>query len=171
MGPALSISVEEYLRTSYRPDRDYIEDHLEERNVGKRDHSAVQGALVGYLYQRRGEWGIRIYPEQRLQVGPRRYRVPDVCVVLGDKPPDDVFTEAPLLCVEVFSDEDRLSRMQRRFDDYFAMGVPHVWLLDPEDRRAWVCRPEGLFEARDGYLRAPGTPIEVPLGEIFSALD
>jgi len=38
-----SVSVEEYLNTSYRPDCDYLEGELLERNVGEWDHSRLQG--------------------------------------------------------------------------------------------------------------------------------
>ncbi|HWZ34412.1 MAG TPA: hypothetical protein VNX18_23900 [Bryobacteraceae bacterium] len=33
------ISVAEYLATSYRPDCDYIDGHIEERNLGEWDHA------------------------------------------------------------------------------------------------------------------------------------
>jgi len=34
------ISVEKYLRTSYRPDCDYVDGEVLERNVGEKDHSS-----------------------------------------------------------------------------------------------------------------------------------
>jgi hypothetical protein len=39
------IPVEEYLATSYRPDCDYVDGEIEERNVGEFDHSFLQGLL------------------------------------------------------------------------------------------------------------------------------
>ncbi len=44
------ISVEEYLRTSYRPDCDYVDGEVLERNVGELDHSWLQTALSAYLF-------------------------------------------------------------------------------------------------------------------------
>jgi len=44
------ISVKEYLRTSYRPDCDYLDGHIEERNLGERDHSNVQMSISAYLF-------------------------------------------------------------------------------------------------------------------------
>jgi hypothetical protein len=41
-----TISVEEYLSTSYRPDCDYVDGLVEERNLGEYDHAAVQSALL-----------------------------------------------------------------------------------------------------------------------------
>ncbi len=37
----LQISLEEYLRTSYHPDRDYVDGEVQVRNLGEFDHGAV----------------------------------------------------------------------------------------------------------------------------------
>jgi hypothetical protein len=49
MKAATLISVEEYLRTSYRPDCDYVDGEVLERNVGERDHSKLQREFILYL--------------------------------------------------------------------------------------------------------------------------
>ena len=54
------ISVEEYLRTSYRPDCDYVDVEVLERNVGETDHSWLQTMLSAYLVARRAQWGITV---------------------------------------------------------------------------------------------------------------
>ena len=36
------VSVEEYLKTSYEPECDYVDGEVQERNVGERDHSILQ---------------------------------------------------------------------------------------------------------------------------------
>jgi hypothetical protein len=36
-----SISITEYLESSYRPDCDYVDGRLVDRNVGERDHGAT----------------------------------------------------------------------------------------------------------------------------------
>ena len=43
MGVATLVPVEEYLSTSYDPDCDYVDGELEDRNVGEKGHSKVQG--------------------------------------------------------------------------------------------------------------------------------
>ena len=43
MAAGTQISVEEYLHTAYRPDCDYVDGVVEERNLGERDHSWIQG--------------------------------------------------------------------------------------------------------------------------------
>ena len=73
MTPALLVSVEEYLATSYRPDCDYVDGRIEERNLGEFDHSRLQTAMAIYFGTRQKEWGITVVVEQRVQVKhPRR---------------------------------------------------------------------------------------------------
>jgi len=162
------ISVEEYLRTSYRPDCDYVDGEVVERNMGETDHSWLQTALSAYLFARRNEWKITVLVEQRVQVRATRFRIPDICVIQGPKPAEQVLTKPPFVCVEILSPEDRWPRVQLRIDDYLAMGVPHVWVLDPATKQAYSVTKEGSHEITDGFLRTRNPAIEVPLSEIFA---
>jgi len=170
MGSATLVSVAEYLTAAYRPDRDYIDGEVVERNLGEYDHSGLQMALAAYLYNRRSQWGIRVVPEQRVQVRSGRFRIPDVCAVLAANPVEQIFTRPPFLCVEILSKDDRMSAMQDRISDYLQMGVPYVWLVDPPSRRAWIYTSDAIREVKDGVLRTQQPDIEVPLAEIFAEL-
>ncbi len=75
------VSVEEYLNTSYRPDCDYVDGELLERNVGEHPHSDLQTELAYYFRSRRKQWKLHAVVEQRVQVKSDRYRIPDVCVL------------------------------------------------------------------------------------------
>jgi hypothetical protein len=46
MASIAAIPVSEYLKTSYRPDREYVDGIIEERNWGEHDHAALQAALI-----------------------------------------------------------------------------------------------------------------------------
>jgi len=163
------LSVEEYLSHTYEPDCDYVDGKLEERNLGEVDHSWLQGVLFAYFFARRKEWNITPLPEQRLQVKARRYRVPDVCVLLGPKPTEQVLTSPPFLCIEILSPEDRMQRVRARIGDYLEMGVPHVWVLDPQSKTAYAATAAtGLQEVTSGVLRTGGPVFEVPLAEVWS---
>jgi Uma2 family endonuclease len=162
------ISVEEYLRTSYRPDCDYVDGEVLERNVGELDHSWLQTMLSAFLVNRRSQWGITVLVEQRVQVKATRFRIPDICVTLGPKPAEQILTKPPFICIEILSPEDRWPRTQQRIDDYLAMGVPHVWVLDPVTKQAYSVTKEGTREISDGFLRTQHPTIEVPLSEILS---
>jgi Uma2 family endonuclease len=169
MGSAVLISVEEYLTTAYRPDCEYVDGVVKERNVGEKEHSKVQRRLSTYLDNRSGRLGIQVFPEQRVQVRATRFRVPDLCVVVGPEPDEEIFTRPPFLCIEILSKDDRMSEMQERIDDYLSFGVPYVWLLNPKTKRAQVYTAEGMREAKQGVLRTENPEIAVPLAEIFGA--
>jgi Uma2 family endonuclease len=165
--PAL-VSVEEYLHTVCDPDCDYVDGVLVERNVGEKDHAKLQKRLLLYLEQHSRDWNIFVIQETRVQVSPTRYRVPDLCVIAGPEPDQQIFTQPPFLCVEVLSPEDRMSRMQVKIDDYLAFGVPYVWVIDPQSRKAWIYTHDLIREVRDGELRTDGPSITVPLRDLFA---
>jgi len=162
------ISVEEYLATSYRPDCDYVDGEVVERNLGTRDHGWLQPAVAAYLFNRRRQWNITVITELRIRVKPTRFRIPDVCVILGDTD-EQVLTQPPFICIEVLSPKDRMKRVQERIDEYLEMGVPYVWVLNPETRQAYTAKPaEGLRELKTGVLKTENPTLEVPLSEIFT---
>jgi Uma2 family endonuclease len=167
MATGTLISVEQYLATVYRPDCDYVDGQVLERNMGERDHSNVQMRAAAYLFNRRQNWGVEVYPEQRVQVKPDRFRIPDVCVVLG-KTDEQILTRPPFLCIEILSPDDRLSRVRERIDDFLAMGVPYVWLIDPSTRQAYTATAaQGLCEVKSGILKTENPALEMPLSEVF----
>lgn len=171
METKLAVPVEEYLHTEYDPDCDYVDGELQERNLGERDHSELQGEIYAFFKLRSQMW--RLYPfiEQRLQITPTRFRVPDICLVAGARPKEQIFTQPPLVVIEILSPEDRFSRMQEKIADYLRFGVRYVWLIDPKTRRAWVHTSEAMWEEKDGILRLEDPPVELALPEIFQALD
>jgi Uma2 family endonuclease len=171
MSTSASISPEEYLSTSYRPDQEMLDGELVERNVGEYDHSNLQGALVAWLRRCQRDWNIRVLPEQRIRVSASRFRVPDVSVVSREQELEQVFTRPPLICIEVLSKDDTLRSMQERVDDYRAFGVPNIWLLDPVKRRAYLCTQGDFREPEAEVLEVAGTPIRIPLSELFADLD
>jgi len=162
------ISVEQYLATSYRPDCDYVDGRIEERNLGELDHSSLQTAVAAYFFSRRKQWDISVVVEQRVQVSKTRFRIPDVCVVLG-KATEQIFRTPPFLCVEILSPEDRMKRVKERIDDYLAMGVSYVWVLDPSGRQVYIATPEaGLHEFKGDILRTENPILDLPLAEVFA---
>jgi hypothetical protein len=55
--PAL-LTLEEYLSTSYRPDCEFVDGQLEERNVGGTNHGLLQMQLGIWFFQH-SEWNLR----------------------------------------------------------------------------------------------------------------
>lgn len=60
MATTAHISLSEYMETSYRPDREYLDGEIRERNVGK-------------------------FEQARVQALPSRVRIPDLAVVWPDR--------------------------------------------------------------------------------------
>ncbi|HEY6989841.1 MAG TPA: Uma2 family endonuclease [Bryobacteraceae bacterium] len=162
---ATFVPLSEYLETSYRPDCDYLDGELLERNVGEWDHSRLQMLLSRYLSNREKEWGILVVPEQRVQVKARRFRIPDIAV-LTSPPSGRIVTEPPFLCIEILSKSDRMVEMQERIDDYLEFGVRYVWLINPQTRRAFIYTPEGVGEVKDGILYTANPDLRVSLAEL-----
>ena len=168
MSLATLIPVEQYLKTIYRPDCDYVDGVLWERNFGQKDHSKLQRDVLLWFQTRSRELGIAAFPEQRVQVSVQRFRVPDVCVTKLPEPDEQVFTQPPYICVEIVSPDDSFPRMQERFDDFLRMGVENLWVLDPVLRRAWWITEKGHFEVLDGVLRTLDRQVSLPLAEVFA---
>jgi Uma2 family endonuclease len=70
-----------------------------------------------------------------------------------------------------FSPEDRMGRVRERVNDYLAFGVQHVWVLDPASREGFVADVSGFHAPSDQVLSIPGTPVHLPLPQIFAELD
>jgi Uma2 family endonuclease len=170
MATSALIPVEEYLRTSYRPDCDYIDGEVRERNLGERPHSLLQGIFFRVFDDRFELWGLLPLLEQRVQVSATRFRVPDLCLVRPSDGSGSIVSAPPVLCVEILSREDSFSEMEERAEDYFAMGVTSVWIIDPVRRKAIQQSPNVSVRGEE-ELSVPGTAVRVSLVEAFKRLD
>jgi Uma2 family endonuclease len=159
------VSVEEYLKTSYHPDRDYLDGETEERNLGERDHSRLTAQIVAWFYAREENQNVRVFPEQRVQVAQKRFRVPDICITDGE-PGEQILTKPPLLCIELLSPEDRMERILERVEDYLEFGVPEVWIISPKTQDSWRFTRQHNFEKMAGsVLKTLDGRLELDLAE------
>jgi Uma2 family endonuclease len=153
-------SVREYLSSSYDPDVDFVEGELEERSFGEKDHAKLQLRAVRLLGK--GKWLVTI--ETRIRISPTRYRVPDVCVYERE-PEEQVFQTAPWIVVEILSPEDRMSQMQRKIEDYRAIGCPNIWILDPWRRKAY--RFDGAAIVEGSELTTHDARLSIGVSQLF----
>jgi Uma2 family endonuclease len=165
------VPVEVYLTTSYSPDCDYVDGEVQERNVGETSHSSAKKFFITFFAINEKKWGVRVFPEDRIQISATRYRVADLCAVRRETPLEQIIRTPPLLCVEVLSPEDRVSRTQEKVDDYIQMGVQAVWVIDPRRRRVWVAENTVTMQRVEDVLTLKGTDIRVPVADIFSEMD
>ncbi|WP_419804658.1 Uma2 family endonuclease [Terriglobus sp.] len=172
MATAVSVPVEEYLSHTYRPDRDYVNGKILRRHLGERWHASVQLMISMIFGQHRHEWGLVPLPEQRVQVKPDRYRVPDICVVRAEDAFEPILKTPPVLCVEILSTKDRFSRILARVEDYVSMGVQEVWIIDPRSREVWTIDASGRPTPFAGeVLTLNASVANVPVAEIFALID
>ncbi|MGA2879361.1 MAG: Uma2 family endonuclease [Bryobacteraceae bacterium] len=167
MGAAILVSVEEYLSTSYSPDREYVDGRIVERNLGEKTHSSIQRNLIGWFWDRRNQLPVKAFPEQRVQVSPTRFRIPDVTVVKTSQVQGEIFTAPPHLCIEILSKDDTMVYMQEKIDDYLRFGVPYIWIINPRLRKGYVATKAGIVEAESGVLATSDPEIRVPVAELL----
>jgi Uma2 family endonuclease len=160
MSASTRLTLLEYMKTSYRPDREYVDGELLERNVGKWEHARPRALLAAWFQSQEKTWSVKVATEQRLQISASRVRIPDVMLVPRGPQPE-VIVEPPVLVVEILSPDDTYTGTQSRSADYLQMGVPCVWIIDPTSRTGRQCIGDA-WTATD-TLAVPQTGIHVNL--------
>jgi len=127
--------------------------------VRKRQLGRVVGGEVG-IYTRRE---------------PDRIRGADIAFVsrqrLADKPAKGFLQVAPELVVEVISPNDRWQGIRDKLEEYLAIGVQRVWIVEPENRVVLVYRSvtEMSRLGESDVLSGEGVleNFSLPLSELF----
>jgi Uma2 family endonuclease len=163
------IPVEVYLHSSYEPDAEYVDGEIEKRPMGEYDHASWQEAIILWFRQHGDQWNVRVKPELRVQVAPNRFRVPDVTVLDRNQPIEQIITHAPIAVFEILSPEDSMMRMTQKLGEYAAMGIPHIWVIDPASKQTWRFRDSQLNLS--STFGDPGDKIHFDLAEIEKLLD
>lgn len=172
MATTTYIPVEQYLRSSYEPDAEYVDGEVEERTVGEVDHSKWQIALAVYFYMRHRDWNIQVLSEVRVQVSPSRFRVPDVAVVENSsalREGEQIIHTAPLAVFEILSPDDTLARTMVKLQDYESMGIPVIFVIDPKGAK-YRYEHGSLELLQQTKLDLPGGKCVVDFGEIEKLL-
>jgi Uma2 family endonuclease len=169
MAATTQIALSEYLQTSYRPDREYVDGELQERNVGKTDHARMQALLAIWFGAHEDEWQIVVTTEQRISVATDRVRIPDVTLVRPGALSEDVLTAPPLGVVEILSPDDTYSRTWEKAQDYRKMGIENIWLIDPAIRSGQASTAHGWQDTME--FEIPGTAIRLSLADLFGNFD
>jgi Uma2 family endonuclease len=126
------VTVEEYLRSSFEPDAEYVDGEIEERAVGENDHSAWQNAICYWFEQQAKAGQIRVRPELRIQVAPTCFLVPDVTLLDRNRPIEQIVTHPPVAVFEILSPADTLRRVMAKCGRYEQMGIRTILVIDPD---------------------------------------
>jgi Uma2 family endonuclease len=131
MNSVALVSVEDYLRMTEKPYREYRDGEVISKPMPTKLHSLIQFALQMLLQAQ----GVQPFPELTIRLSPTKYLIPDVAVAEdfeGAYP-----TERVPLCCEILSPDDRLGATLSKCEEYHAWGVPFCWVIDPYKRTAW----------------------------------
>jgi len=113
----------------------------------------VAGILRNYAVARREGYVCSNDTGLIVEQDPDTVRGVDVCYYIDDQTLDTMprkYSAAPpRLAVEVRSPTDRGKKIMRRLEEYLRLGVPMVWLVDPEDRFVTVHEPGKIHQVLD----------------------
>jgi Uma2 family endonuclease len=145
------VSIEEYLRTSYTPDREYLDGELREKAMVGFPHGKMQVILGTWFQTHAREWRIQVAVETRTRVAAGRVRLPDLVVVPAEVCSTGALDAPPLIAIEVLSPEDAYSDLRQRATDLRAMGTKNIWLMDPSEKSVatWDGLTWQLFSRRE----------------------
>ena len=162
MSTTTLVPVQEYLRSSQKPNCEYRDGVLYPKPIPTTFHGLIEFMLVAMLRR----LGLQAAPEVTVMLSPTKYLIPDVIAaqILQNPYP----TEPVLVCCEILSPEDRLGTMLAKCEEYHVWGVPFCWVIDPVKRTAWECHSTFEPVRVTAILRAG--ELEISLDELFSAL-
>jgi Uma2 family endonuclease len=171
-----TVTLDEYLNTSYEPDMEFVDGVLVRRNAGTPRHGYLQSLVIAYFQQFHQSHRIRAFTETRLLVDGKtsRHRIPDVMAIESSFPKGKVVVDTPAIVVEIKSPDDTFDDILDHYFDYEKLGVLNIVVLDPDNQRAW------LFEHGDlRFLTGNSVsltlrerpPIEFPFVQMFAELE
>ncbi|MGC9159268.1 MAG: Uma2 family endonuclease [Terracidiphilus sp.] len=166
------VPVEEYLRSSYSPDAEYIDGQIVEREstMGDNEHSAWQEAICAWFRTQAVSAGIRVRPELRVQVDACSFLIPDVTLLDRNLPAESIATHPPVAVIEVLSPADQVGRVMKKGERYEKMGIRTILIVDPEGP-AYRYR-EGKLEAlAERAFTLEGSKARFDLDEIAKLVD
>ncbi len=115
----------------------------------------------------------RVYSETMYRLSPQTARVPDVSVLLPDRPAVDSACEgAPEIAIEVISSESA-AEIDRRIQDYLSAGCQLV-VITYLDRRLWCYTPDGTARLLtvNQHFETPLLPgLRIPVADLFQAAE
>jgi Uma2 family endonuclease len=135
-----AVSEEEYLRTEYEPNCEYVEGVLVPKPLPDRIHSRLQALITAYLLSVEAKFGFETATEIHTRIARGRWRVPDVAV-LPPAADDQRYPNAdapPLLTIEVVSLAEPWAELRGKVTDHLSMGVGTVIVADPHTRTVLV---------------------------------
>jgi len=127
-------------------------------------HSLIQRNLLVALSRKYPH--LYALPELRSRTRSTRHRIPDVCVLLAF-PKTKFLLDAAFVAIEILSEDDRMSKMMEKLEEYAAKGVPNIWVIDPRLQKLSIYKSGDLHEIRDDVIATSEPRLELTRAEIF----
>ena len=180
--PTQSLTLEEFLKLpETKPASEYIDGEILQKPMPSAQHSIIQGDLCGAIHTTLKPNGYALL--ELLCIFDGRAIVPDIAVFVRDRMPRnpngrvaDLFALAPDWIVEVFSPEQSITKLIRKFLHCFQHGTQMAWLVDPEEEIVLVFCPQQqpqFFDEAEQQLPVPefAAAFQLTVGELFGFLD
>ncbi len=157
------LTLDEYLSMSFERDMEFIDGELKEKPMPGMLHGRVQMLLGIWFRQYEKEMGIVSVSEPRTRVALNKVRLPDFILARSGRLPKKALRSAPLLAIEILSEDDKHKDLIARARDLQTMGCEAVWLLDPEEHtlKAWSGQ-EWTSIAEEKPMTPAGAPLDLP---------
>ena len=158
------VPLELYLSTEYETPTEYLDGVLEELHVGKGKHSDWQVAIAAWFLLHRHEWNVAPRTEYYTRTQDQHYRLPDVSVVERAFMEEEIGMHTPVAVFEILSPDDRYTRLMVKLREYARMGVPAIYVVDPDTGIFERFEQEQLVRREEFVL--PERGIQFPFSEI-----
>ena len=167
MATPAHIRAEDYLHMTFEHDAEFVRGEIVERYGTDLTHSTIQLRVLLRFGSLMDSCGLCPRPELRLKLAPDVYRIPDVCVFVGE--PEQLIPDTPpLVAIEILCRDDRYSALVQKLDEYHKWGVPNIWLIDPIGKRLTVYAGKGFRNVPSFSL--PEYSFQLTPAELFENL-
>lgn len=75
--------------------------------------------------------------------------------------------EAPFVAIEILSEDDRMSRLIERLQEFVAIGTPNIWVIDPRLKLIFRFDGTNLRQVEGDVVSTDNPHLELTRDEIF----
>ena len=139
---------------------EYTDGYVELLSMPIPEHQKILAYLYRGLYAfLQATGGIVLFSPLRLRIRPRKFREPDLVLLLdgNDSRQTKRFWIGADLVVEVVSEDDPERDTVEKVADYAEAGIPEYWIVNPLDETITVLTLQGDTYAEHGVFRRGGT--------------
>lgn len=168
------------LEKSNGPTCELIDGVLVEKAMG--DRESMLGVYIGRLISNhiaQDDLGVVLGSDGFIRMGEGLVRAPDVTFIPwsafpnGEIPEDEAYwSVAPGLIVEVLSPGNTRAEIDRKMNEFFAVGCKLAWVIDPRAKTAKVYTSAKRFKELDATGTLDGGKVlpgfKLPLAELFA---